>query len=419
MSIEFTKPVLCDYGGDTSKEWYVYFSFTFNGVKYDRKLREGINRIKSRKQRTLEGTALADARHQWLKSGWNPVTDPKFKLRNAVIGEHAAALTVQTALQWALDKKKLATKSRQDYANQLEYIKSAATALGYTGLPITEFKRFNVKCLLEQLDKDKSLSNHGYNKYRDTIRALCGELLQWEVIEYNPAAKIIGRQEVESDKYQALTEDEKQRIAEYLLANHFRFFVYSLVIYHTGIRPKEVLALRISDLDLKGQMIKIVPDLDEENAKTKKVRRVPVNNELLFYLYQLELHKYPEDYYIFGSPFGPGGNRGSAPGAIMGAMRPDYFLPSQNRIKRDTVTKLWHEVVKKKLGIDKYLYSMKHTGGDDKILAGVDLDALRSMYGHGNKRMTEIYTKQIKNVYRNEIIEKSPSFTSGKVVKIA
>jgi hypothetical protein len=28
------------------------------------------------------------------------------------------------------------------------------------------------------------------------------------------------------------------------------------------------------------------------------------------------------------------------------------------------------------------MYDMKYTGGDDKILAGADLDALRDLYGH-------------------------------------
>lgn len=91
-------------------------------------------------------------------------------------------------------------------------------------------------------------------------------------------------------------------------------------------------------------------------------------------------------------------------------MRDDYFQPSPNHIKRDTVTKLWKKIIINKLGIDKHKYALKHTGANDKILAGIDLDALRELYGHSSKLMTEKYARRVKEVYRAQIIEKSPSF---------
>jgi len=47
----------------------------------------------------------------------------------------------------------------------------------------------------------------------------------------------------------------------------------------------------------------------------------------------------------------------------------------------------------KKLGIEKHQYALKHTGADDKILAGVPLEALRDLYGHSSKLMTEKYAR--------------------------
>jgi hypothetical protein len=114
--------------------------------------------------------------------------------------------------------------------------------------------------------------------------------------------------------------------------------------------------------------------------------------------------------YVFGSPFKSGsGNCGTLAGK-KGAMRPDYFQPSFVQVKRDTATKLWNTLVIKGMGINKYMYAMKHTGGDDKILAGVSLDALREMYGHSSKFMTEKYARQVKGVYQRQIIANSPNF---------
>lgn len=63
------------------------------------------------------------------------------------------------------------------------------------------------------------------------------------------------------------------------------------------------------------------------------------------------------------------------------------------------------------LGINKHLYALKHTGADDKILAGIELDALRELYGHTSKLMTERYARKVKDIYRAQIVQKSPSFT--------
>lgn len=417
MTTPYTIPELVS---KNKNDWYIYFTYELNGVKIPVKRRDGINRIKDLKQREIEGQALAKARLTWLQAGWNPITDPKFKARNIRTQAQASQMGFPIALQWALNQKKVAKKTRNGYQSILDHIVETCNKEGFSAIPIAAVKRFDIMSLLGKLDEDRSFSNHGYNKYRDVIRLLLGELLIWNVIEYNPASKIPDRIVVESDKFQPYTDEEKQRIAEHLAAKHPNYLRYLLLIYHTGIRPKEALALKVKDISLTSREIKLVPDLEEENTKTKQIRNVPINDELLCILQELELEKFSADYYVFGSPFGPGGNRGSVKGGkrtgIMGAMRPDYFLPSPNRVKRDTVTRLWKVIIIEELEIPKYQYGMKYSGGDDKILAGCDLDALRSMYGHTSKRMTEKYLKKIKQIYKKEIITKSPAFLAPRVL---
>ena len=56
------------------------------------------------------------------------------------------------------------------------------------------------------------------------------------------------------------------------------------------------------------------------------------------------------------------------------------------------------------------MYGLKHKGTDDKLLAGIPLDALRSMYGHSSKRMTERYASKLFEIHAKEIVSKSPEF---------
>ncbi len=77
---------------------------------------------------------------------------------------------------------------------------------------------------------------------------------------------------------------------------------------------------------------------------------------------------------------------------------------------KELVTKLWKSHVIDSLGINKYMYSMKHSGADEKILSGISLDALQDMYGHSSKLMTKKYITKLKEVYHREIISKSTDF---------
>lgn len=171
------------------------------------------------------------------------------------------------------------------------------------------------------------------------------------------------------------------------------------------------MALKIENINLEHEEISIYPDLDAENSKTKSIRKVPINKHLLPFLRELNLNEYPANYYVFGSPYTPGkGNSGSYKGGLTGAMHPDYFKPSLTHIKRDTITRFWKNTVIDILGIQKYQYAMKHTGGDDKIMAGMSLDALRELYGHHSIYMTVKYASKIKEVYKKQIIDHSPAF---------
>lgn len=185
-----------------------------------------------------------------------------------------------------------------------------------------------------------------------------------------------------------------------------------MVIYHTGMRPNEVLALKIKDINIKKDLITIVPDDQRDNSKTKNIREVPMSQELSLLIKEWLKHEHSDECYLFGSPFTPGRGNSGYHKAGRGANHPDYFKPSMTRISRDTVTKLWNTLIisNKELGIKKYLYASKHTGSDDKILAGIDVDALKDMYGHTSKYMTLTYITKLKEVHQQQIKNLAPAF---------
>jgi integrase len=402
--IIFTEPKLYK----ASNGWYIGFTITntLTGQKKEIQSRRGLNYLKKKEQKLRHAHALVQWWKERLENGWTPeewlIDIPKDSLIFPVT-------KFIDALDFALDNCVVASKTKSGYKGSVKFFKQAATALNLN-MAIKDIDRPHIMLMLKWIREKRKWSNHAYNKHLGYICAVIGRLLDWKVIKYNPAENIKTLPVAETRKFVPYTEEEKKAIQDYLFANHYRFFVYLLTIYHTGMRPKEVLAIKIKDIDLNNAMITILPDLQAENSKTKNIRYVPINNHLMMFFREFELEQYQQEYYLFGSPYESGkGNRGSSKQGN-GAKHPDYFKPSPVQVKRDTVTKLWKEIVIDKLKIKKHLYAMKHTGADAKILAGIDLDTLKELYGHSSKFMTQKYVSVLLEVHKKTIIEKSPEF---------
>jgi len=401
-----------------AKDWFIYFRFTHEGVEYLRKFREGINRIKDKAERMTAAEQLCQNYTEWLKMGWNPITDPEYKLRLIKPNIAKKDLYLKQAIAFALSKKKLATKSRLAYNSMLAFIEEIAEIHGYDLLPIADFDRGVCLNLIDECAKVRKFTNHNYNKHVSVLRGIFSELVNYRMININPLSDFREKEVPESNLYQDYTEDEKARIAEHLLKVHPQLFIVMSLIYHTGIRPKEVLALEVGDISLDELIITIAPEEGSENSKTKNVRKVPINPHLYEQLVGLNLQDFPDEFYVFGTPMKR--NCGSASkedgNRVFGAMRTDYLTPNRFRIKRDTVTKLWKKLVIDEpptgLGIKKHLYAAKHTGTDDKTDEGLALTDIQVLYGHSSEAMTARYKKRKReNEAKKEILAKSPAFT--------
>jgi integrase len=238
-----------------AKDWFIYFRFTHEGKDYLRKYREGINRIDDKGERMIKAEEIRQKYAEWLKTGWNPIIDPEFKLRLIRPSTVKQAMYLKEAIAFALSKKKLAKKSRLGYSSMLNFINAVAAKHGYDLLPIAEYDRGVCLSLIDECSKERSFSNHNYNKHVSVLRTVFSELLDYRILNVNPLLDYKDREVPESNLYQDYTEDEKQRIAKHLLNVHPQLFTVMSVIYHTGIRPKEVLALKVKDVDLEELII--------------------------------------------------------------------------------------------------------------------------------------------------------------------
>jgi integrase len=403
QTVSYSEPVLCHYNYDLNKSWFVHFDVKniVTGEVSRQQYRGKINRFKTKAERLVVAGRIISFWKGEIKRGWSPFEKV----------EKDPTTSFNAAIDFGLSKCKVAKKTYQCYKSTAGFIKSAATKTGLHKKSIADIKRVHIKQILESGQSTFTWSNKSYNKHLNYLKAILTRVVDWEIIENNPALKIKTLPVDETEKYVPYTDAERKAIQEYLFMHHYRFFVFLMFVYHAGVRPKEILALKIKDIDLINMQITILPNMEAGNSKTRKIRKIPISKALLPFLRELQLSAYSRECYVFGSPYEAGkGNRGSSAGGLSGAMHPEYFKPSATMIKRDTVTRLWKKVIMEKLGIEKHLYAAKHSGGNAKIMAGISIDALQELYGHSSRLMTEKYVSELKKVHFNQIIELSPDF---------
>lgn len=387
MKAIYTMPKIYT-GTGQSKEWYIWF-------RYNKKLfkkREDINRIKNLKERLLEAEAVRDYYYQKLKSGWNPLVP-------ALESIEGADLTFYQALEFAMNKKKpqLSNKTYRDYLCTVRFAKTAVSALNVGSLQIKDTKRVHVKTILETMQKQRKWSNNAYNKALNHIHLILSELIQWDIIDKNPADDIKRLAVLETKSNIPPTFEQEIVIKKHLKEFHPEFYFFVFMIWETGIRPVELTRLKLNMINLNKREI-VLP---AEITKTGSERTVFITDQILDFLLPILNKVSNNDYYLFGSHRIPGrGNEG----------KHKDFIPGPTKMNRDTATKRWHKIVKVGLGINANLYSMKKAGANAKILSGMSVRTIKEIFGHTSEMTTEIYITNLKEVSRQEIMEKSPIF---------
>ena len=370
--------------------WFVFFRY--NGKLH--RFKEQLNRIKDLNERERLFLILRDVLHDKLKAGWNPEIPEIIKKQ--------IDLNLIDALRFALEKKKpnISPKTYSGYNGSVNFLETAIKNIGLSNINIIDVKRVHVKLIMEKAKELNSWSNKAHNKHLNHFKAILSELIEFDIIEDNPAFKVKNLRVEESIAHVPASDKQMEVIKKELIENHPNFYNYIRLIFDLGIRPVEILAIQLNMIDMENNIIQLIP----KNTKgRKKYRTLPINKYLKEYLLSMKFDKLPQDYYLFGSFKEPSiGNRGK------NQFLPD-FIPAPTHINRDTATRRWETIVKKGLGFKEItMYSMKKFGSNKKYEAGISLDAIQGVFGHSKKETTLIYVTKQNEINRKEIMDKSP-----------
>lgn len=163
-----------------------------------------------------------------------------------------------------------------------------------------------------------------------------------------------------------------------ILAYQRDMLILSFCIY-SGLRRRELLSLRIQDIDLQSRTIKV----NGATSKSKRDRYIPMHPQLL---HQLDTHLKER--------------------RLRGLKCP-YLVISTRKDEQLTIhgLKHWVERYRKVSGVRFHIHQTRHTFACSLAKSGADIATIMKALGHSSSQMTERYLRSITPEHARSYIE--------------
>jgi len=221
------------------------------------------------------------------------------------------------------------------------------------------------------------------NRHFMFVSGVLAEAVRRGYLDRNPASRIPQLPE-HNDKLRWLTDAEEQRLLAFAPD-----FLQPLILtsIHTGMRKGEILRLKRADLDFEQRLLQVT------QAKNHRVRYIPMNEDLMALLRSIP---------VFVGKKGPS---------------PYVFTNPETGTGFRNIDHSYREAVRK-AGLDGVnFHTLRHTFASRLVQAGVPLNTVRELLGHGTMQETMRYAHLAPNNLHEAVAvlaKKGPTETPAK-----
>lgn len=267
--------------------WYVYFyKKTDEGYKQI-KIYNGINRYKTIEERFYVAKSIQKAIEKFLLEGGDPFA---FTNQN---------LSVLEAINLAFERKSNEWSSSTLYTNK-SYLKKFIEWLINNKIDKytikNQFKKHHLIAYIEYLKKN--LNPTSVNNNIRFLKNIFGKLSEDDITLYNYASDLRNIKE-KPNKNTPFTNEQYEKIISWLKKNDPYLLFFIRFMSYTFLRPIEVLRIRTGNINMKERIIEVP-------TKTEQISRILIIEKLFILLKEIELEKYPQDFYLFTPTGKPG-----------------------------------------------------------------------------------------------------------------
>lgn len=371
------------------KDWYIYYRFYDPNYKEHPKFKQGklvvikrMNQFKTILERQESTRTIILQELEKLKiRAFNPITSKNLQDDSLELDIEPSTPFCK-ALLMAEKRISASPTTKRDLKSILKFVSNSASQLGYSDIPIKSISRKHLKQLLAHIEMVYGESAHRYNKIRSYLMILFNELVELEACEINPIRDLSKKKSIQRVRSLPNIEN-RETINKYLQQNHYRFWLFMHIFFHSGARLTEIMKVKRTDINLTNQSFKIT------------IQKGTINKEVIRPIKKIALPYWEE--------------------AIFSASSDDYIFskglePGKEPIQSYQITKRWNRHIKKKLGIKEDFYSLKHLNLDQtaEILGIADASQMAShtsteitakYYALGEKQRQNERLKNIENKF--------------------
>lgn len=370
------RPAYLSAGKETIIMYYVRHPDTGAWVRKKEKL----NWIKDPVERKRFGKQRVRELNLKLAIGWNPVIDIQAPKSATPISE-AIGLFLQTKLREGLreDSERTYRSNLRILAEWLQVHQKAHVAVG-------TFGEEDAIAFMDWCFTARNISRRTYNNYRGFFGTLC---LWWKRHKYvrdNPFAMVERKKYDKRKKSRRMfTDEERRAVRSYLVEHHPRFLVFSLIMFHCALRPKEVFHLTPEHFDLDRQFIRV----DASFSKNGYDRVAAIPNVMVEDLALLRLDEQPREEYVFS----------------------EKLLPGRKLMRSTYSGKCWKKV-REALGLPMECkhYSLRDTAVLQLARDNVSRVDSQNHYDHHSAAMQDIYSRAVQETGNDEVRQKMSRF---------
>ena len=274
-------------------------------------------------------------------------------------------------------KKKYSDHTLLAYSNDIEsffsFLKSEFKQLENEEVNYSQVRYWITKLV------DMGLSNGTINRKVSSLKAYYKYLVKIEVLKSSP---LLNHKALKQNKKIQIpfSEDEIKAVLELNINNHFDDIRNKLIVellYSTGIRRAELINLKLTDVDINQNQIKVL-------GKRNKERYIPlmksVQDTISLYLIKRNLLDSIDDKpYLFLTKKGK-----KIYSALVYRVVKNYFNQASTKVKKSP-------------------HILRHSFATHLLNNGADLNSVKELLGHSSLASTQVYThnniSELKKVY--------------------
>lgn len=371
--------------GDLSQKWYVEFSFRVPGDPNPHRYRVYTGLCNgSADERDSIAEKLVMYYTEYLKSGEYLNSEPNLNpLKPSETFRPEHKLWMDKYAEQHLDhliprfikhiKPSVKPKTLHDYKSKLSIFQDYVCN-DIQNMPVPKISRTHLMPFFESLASDRDLCRQTIEKYMQIVRTFfswCEDIGIREE-DSNPVKRVPKLGRVVDMSPGVFDSDDRIRLKNTIKPNEPWLWLACEMIYYCAIRPgTELRLLRVGDVDFENKIIRVRAEL----AKNNTTEIVGIPDVLLSYMYELNLHMYDKNLFIFGT-------QGVPANVALGKNT------MRNRFNR------YRDMLN--ISPEKKFYSWKHTGAISAAQNGASIFEIKDQLRHRSIQTTEEYLKKRK-----------------------